>query len=373
LLIPHRRARALAAFLVLLTIWLVPQFERTIEATVLPVYHTGWSELTSFDWLLRFGIVCALLATIWAVYRLLLVWEALQGFLSAVAETPLTPVFERLPGRVARLLQPTLFAPSSRETLDSVTTVQWRLLRRVYSATATEFERVPEIDPSTPGKVEALMDLKEPWRAAPQRARKTEMVVPLGPLYEVLEDLWRAEPPTETLQDVGVEVGQLDAAERMAKVSTMSRYRGVYRGPARYWLRLAEEFVAVQVVAYILWVLLHLRRLALFLLVSLLLMTVLVSGYSFQPQSLVKLILLFVLLATVGSLIIVMLEMSRDDLLSRISKTEPGRVNWSTSFVLNLVLVGVVPLLALVSSEFPAVRALLFSWLNPFLREITKL
>ena len=85
-----------------------------------------------------------------------------------------------------------------------------------------------------------------------------------------------------------------------------------------------------------------------------------------------KLAFIALLLGTVIVLFLVMTQMSRDDVLSSITRTEPGKVSWDTTLVLNLVLFGVIPLLALVSSEFPSVRTFLFSWAEPMLRSLGK-
>ena len=77
-----------------------------------------------------------------------------------------------------------------------------------------------------------------------------------------------------------------------------------------------------------------------------------------------------ILFGTVGSLIYVSLEMNREELLSRVIGTDPGKVNWSIGFIVNLTLIGVVPILLAVSSQFPAVRSALFAWVEPVLREI---
>jgi hypothetical protein len=140
--------------------------------------------------------------------------------------------------------------------------------------------------------------------------------------------------------------------------------------PAGGWMQRAEDFVALQVVDYTQWALEHLHKLAAFLFVSLLLSTLLLSSYPFPAQSLVKVVFLCVLLGTVAALLVVMVQMNRDEILSRISGTEPGKITWDSSFVLNAMLVGVVPLLALLSSEFPGVRKVLFAGLDPLLKSI---
>ena len=75
---------------------------------------------------------------------------------------------------------------------------------------------------------------------------------------------------------------------------------------------------------------------------------------------------------TVVSVFFVMIRMSRNVALSRVSRTEPGKVTWDTTLILNIVTFGIVPLLALATSEFPAVRAFLFSWADPLVRAVAR-
>jgi hypothetical protein len=109
----------------------------------------------------------------------------------------------------------------------------------------------------------------------------------------------------------------------------------------------------------------------LFILLSLLVMATLLSSYPFQPQSTVNTIFLALVVAAVVTLLSTMVGLNRDELLSRITKTTPGQITWDAHFVLNLALFGVVPLLALASSEFPQVRGILFGWIEPLLRALS--
>jgi hypothetical protein len=187
----------------------------------------------------------------------------------------------------------------------------------------------------------------------------------LDRVLQVVELLWQRVP----------------AADRIARIKAWDAAAGGGAAAAPYagldpslaeWLVTAEEFIAMQAVDYLHTVLEQLRNLALFLFVSLMLTTMLLASYPFYPQGVVKGVFLVVLLATVGSLLVVMMQMNRDEILSRISGTEPGRITWDGSFIFNAAMIGVLPLLALVSSEYPAVRTALFSWVEPLIRTVFK-
>jgi len=140
--------------------------------------------------------------------------------------------------------------------------------------------------------------------------------------------------------------------------------------PVARALRTLEEYVAFEILLYTEMYLLNLRRLCFFLFASLLALVLLSSQYPYQPHSIVSLATIALLLAFVGAIFFVMIRMSRSSTLSRIAHTEPGKVTWDTSFVLNVLIFCVLPLLTLASTEFPEVRSLLFGWLQPVARAL---
>jgi len=136
---------------------------------------------------------------------------------------------------------------------------------------------------------------------------------------------------------------------------------------AELWIAAVSQLVALYVAEYVEWVFRHLRFMAAFLLVSLVLTVVLLSAYPFEPESAVRVIYLGILGGTVLVLLVVLFQMNRDATLSAIAGTEPGKVSWNAPFVVNLLLYAAVPVVALLSSEFPAVGRFLFSWVSPAL------
>ena len=72
-----------------------------------------------------------------------------------------------------------------------------------------------------------------------------------------------------------------------------------------------------------------------------------------------------VLLIPVGSaaLLAVLGQMNRDEVLSRITRTDPGRLTWDTTFIINVALVAAVPVLTLLSTLSPT-QTDLFGWID---------
>jgi hypothetical protein len=186
-------------------------------------------------------------------------------------------------------------------------------------------------------------------------------------LTGVLESFWEAEPGSAEFGHVATAFDKAGPG-RSGGPSASGHFRRSFSDPLRTWLAAAEEYAAVQVVDYVEWVVAQLRVLALFLFVALVLTTALLASYPYKPQSLVKLVFFVILLASVGALLRVSVEMNRDEVLSRVAKTEPGKLTWDRNFLTNGLVFGLVPIATLVSSEFPAVREFLFAWIYPLTR-----
>jgi hypothetical protein len=253
--------------------------------------------------------------------------------------------------------------------------VQWLHLQRIYSARKPEFDKELGTEPKELAhRIEKLMEAPATLAPGLSSAGRTAQVERFASMHELLRELWRLEPMEADI--AALIEGHRKEAERGdgsgAAVSSTLRVRRGFAGVVRLWLRGAEEYVATRMVEYVEWVLRHLRVLALFMLLSLVLTTLLVSSYPYQPQSRLKLLLLLVLVGTVGSLIAVIVQMNRNEVLSRIAHTEPGQITWNGPFILNLFTFAVVPLLTLLSSEVPALRIAIFSWVQPLLGALAR-
>lgn len=328
---------------------------------------------TAFDGLLRLLVVGSLVATAWAVYRLLAVWRALQRCLVELGTTPLATAFERLPAHVSQLTRLTLVGAPSCQILAAVSASQRRHLERLMENATCEMESmyVQDWQRQLPLAVHAFDAEQGRFQAGRWDCHQVEEA---AGSYRVLNDVlgvfWTREPEKPQIAAIAADVKGSSLAGGGAVPDTAVMIRRSYPDALRLWLRAAEEFAAVQVVDYVEWVLQQMRTLAMFLFVCLLLTTSLLSCYPYEPQSVVKGVFALILLGTVGALLYVMTDMNRNEVLSRIAKTDPGRVTWDRSFIVNAVLLGIVPLLALVSSEVPQLRTVLFFWITPLLRTL---
>jgi hypothetical protein len=300
------------------------------------------------------------------------VWSALRRCLEAVSGTPLVTAFERLPTRIARLTRLNFFGVARSAVVAPVAAVQWRHLHML----GEEVQTLPPAKDAGPTALAADAELRARvarFAALPQPVTSLGICGDEGrlggnfvELAALLERFWEREPGAAGMEQVRA------AAERQGDgrdaPSTSGQFRRSFSDPLRLWLRAAEEFAAVLVVDYVEWVIAQLRVLALFLFSSLLITIVLLSSYPFQPESLVRLVFVVILLSTVAGIMSVVVQMNRDEVLSRIAGTEPGKVTWDWHFVTNALVFGLVPVATLISSEFPEVRGFLFAWVGPLSR-----
>ncbi len=367
LLLPGAGGVVLMAFFLVLFAWLWPQFGATPEALTLPRRVAG---LTSFDWLFRLSILASLLSIGWATYRLLAVWRALQECLMVISAMPILPAFERLPARLGGMARFRLSGSATGLQVGFFADEQWLHLQRIYDLGKEQFSAHLPAETDLPTQIAELMSHSCAEPLVPDTQTLQTQACRFSTLHHVLCELWKLEPMREDLDLVAPDLARATIAGPTA--STTGRLRRTFAGPVRLWLRAAEEYAAVQMAQYLEWAMRQLRVLALFLLLSLLLTTGLLSSYPFYPQSLLKLVFFCLMLATVGSVVFVLMQANRDEVLSRLNQTEPGRVTWDTGFVLNLVTFGLVPFLTLLASEVPELRDLLLGWVEPIAKLVAK-
>ncbi len=126
---------------------------------------------------------------------------------------------------------------------------------------------------------------------------------------------------------------------------------------------LAAEVIALRYLAFIRYVMRHLRNILSFITTGFILMTLALNCYPFQTLNLIRwsITSVFVLISVV--LLYAFQEMSRNEILSRITDTQAGALD--AGFYTRVVSIGALPVLAVVASHFPSVGRFLFSWVQP--------
>lgn len=87
--------------------------------------------------------------------------------------------------------------------------------------------------------------------------------------------------------------------------------------------------------------------------------------YSFQGRSMLLTLDWVAVAATSAIALYIVVQMERNEVLSRLWKSTPGRVNFNREFVGRVAIYGALPLVTIVSGVFPEIGDTLFSWLAP--------
>lgn len=369
LLAPDPWATALLILMLALSVALWFQFDRTVESIAL-LEGSRWLS-SSFDLLFRFGLLTGLALTAWCLFRFLNILHHFLAFLQHVRRMPVNSAFDRLPQRLGRVTRPTLSSAAPEPTVESMVEMQCSHLHRIYEHAALTNDKE---SPARGSAIRAAMKaLRDPLpNDAADEPGGSESGRQFSTLYRALEECWATEPGETEVTSLGAYVAEPRRSDDALKTSTTGRFRRMFGGRAGLWVRAAEELAACQIVQYIDWVLAHLFRLALVLLVIVVLVTLLLSSYPFQPHSTIKVIFFGLVLLTAVSIVAALIRLNRDEVMSRVNKTAPGVTTWDTPFILNIALFGLVPLLAILSAEFPAIRSILFAWVEPLFRAVAR-
>ncbi|HEX9483497.1 MAG TPA: hypothetical protein VF929_02915 [Gemmatimonadaceae bacterium] len=369
---------------------IAPSYETLLfQRYELPFETPGGVKLriTLFDVLARFGLTAALAASAWALLRTARVWQALRRTLDELGRTPRVTAFERLPRRIARLTRLNVIRPHAQKLVRTIAITQWSHMRRLYAAMSPE-EQLELTDGiatvklangayvPAPEYLEALMrgERVSAWEPddfmapKPPASSGKDEATAIRFLFEVTNRAHFSEPPHGDLEKV---LARTEAkAEDGGPKSTSGHIRRTFGDTMRLWLRSAEELIAVQAVDYIRWVMQHLRYLTLYIVASLVILTELIWSYELHPVSTLWLLAILLVFAAVVVLLTVVVQMNRNEVLSRIAGTTPGTVTWDLPFVMNIAVIALVPIVTFIGAELPWLREGLYSSLNPVLRAL---
>lgn len=129
-----------------------------------------------------------------------------------------------------------------------------------------------------------------------------------------------------------------------------------------------EVFFALRYLQYIRYVMLHLRNLATFVTFGYVLLALALGSYPFLAPRAIAWFLSLLLIGLSIPVVLVFLEMSRNAILSRLTKTTPGQADWG--FATRTASFAALPLLSMLASHFPFVGRYVFSWLQPALKSL---
>ena len=133
------------------------------------------------------------------------------------------------------------------------------------------------------------------------------------------------------------------------------------------WLRSTEDLIAMIMVRQIAWLRSGVTSIISFLVAGLLLLTFVMTSYPFEPQGPTLALLGVLTMITVGAIVVIAVQASRDEVLSRLNKTATDRFTLDRHF-LTMMITFVAPLLGLLGALSYSLSDLFRSLFEPFFR-----
>lgn len=305
--------------------WAVPAVAVVLLAVILFVNGVRSLEPGLFTALFVVGFCGLALAVLLTMLRGWTIWRALRGLLEAISTHPVERSLSRL-----RTDLPRGFA------------------RRFLLTHPTLLD------------LQALVTLHRRWVAARGQG---EEVASVGATYErELQALSRARIDpfpwrSDTYGALLAEVGRATVAAAEEGGSASAR-------------RAAGDFLAAHVAMVVAWVLSHLRIATASMVAGALFLLTAPSVYPFQPKRLFTIVTWPLFFGVVALALGIYAQIERDTVVSRVTGTDPGRLNLGSGFLLHAFTLGVVPVIVFLVVEFPVLNQWAGAWLDPVLRMI---
>ncbi len=305
-----------------------------------PFRRMGTLEGQAWDLWLWLPSLVVLAAAIGALFTFAAGWRRLRSVLDLYACTRLRFAFGRVPYHASRQPGGVLLVrePDVHGLAPLVTRLLWLAGKKPHlQGAAEEAERRFKRETEGDGPLSHHGTRSETYRALMEAAVL---------LRDDLDAIWSAAPTPPGTEEPA------DTADKDATA----------------WAHAAEDFVAALIVCRIFHALERLRHALTITTGGLLLLLAAMMSYPFEHQSSILRVVAAAELVTVGVALALFVQMERDEVLSRILRTNPGEINWSSPLLLKVVLFAVVPLSGVAAASFPAIGRGLFGWVVPLLR-----
>lgn len=345
------------------------------EAIGAPFFHWKWRVVTavvifaaiasdrqgilrtiegpSYDWMFRaaLGLVASLIFLSFA--RMLVTWGRLKRLLEQLERHPIRGAFSEMPKERVRspVMQKGALARSylfETRVLDSARAL------RTLDARLAGGGLVENLEKDIPGKLERVArGLWLPFN----EARAT---------YSHIQTL--AEDVAGGYLAADWNAGSSETLDKYEERAEAKTDRPPPLAVADQIRMVASELVALPYLFYIRVSLLQIHNLLFFVIGGFVLAVCSIGSYPFQSPRALNWWMTAAMLALGWGVVRMLAQMSKDAVLSRITETEPGKLD--TGFYLKLAAAGALPVISVVVSQFPSVGRFFFSWLEPTLEAL---
>ncbi|MGC1620513.1 MAG: hypothetical protein WA765_18630 [Candidatus Acidiferrum sp.] len=140
----------------------------------------------------------------------------------------------------------------------------------------------------------------------------------------------------------------------------------IAKPPLQSYRAIAEEYVALVYVNFLVSVLLRIRTLVISAGGMYVFIVLSMNVYPFEPHPALQTLAVVLLVLMGGAVGSVYAGMHRETILSHLTSTEPGELG--LDFWIKFASAGAIPVFSLLAAQFPSINQFLFSWLEPALQ-----
>jgi hypothetical protein len=277
----------------------------------------GWA----WDTLFFAGFAGLFFLSTTTLIRLFFLWGRVKELLSAIAAQPMMRAFGRLPTKVTEIFGRYLFTQRPHLSHLQVPAHQLRLLTEAAAKDPHAPEELRGLE-RTADEIDAILaeQLAAGRRGgAARRAERTvrdKLSTVGGTCLSVLA------PRGKSLGVDDAFGGGLGKDEKPATP-----------GSEPAWVPLAESVAATQVVIYVSQFFVQLRNLVWAAVVTSSLLLLAATSYPFHPEKLLLIGLIALSAAGIAGVLYVLIEMNRDEVVSRVTRTTPGKLSLDSGFI----------------------------------------
>jgi hypothetical protein len=329
----------------------------------------GWPRSLEGTWfdnvfsLLLFSLVAL---TVLRGLELRALWRRIRKMLRLAVELPLSPAYDRLPSRFKGWFYD--LADDFRVREEIILQQSTALRRRSTDELKGVFDKLfPKTNDPTFWS-QRLTELQAALENAEGTLDSTRKVYPfLTEIWSALpvEDIPRSSPAGDEGKGTGADwlaswpLTTQDYSQNNTATITPHEHEIV-----RDWVRMAEDLIALQIVRWFAPALSQFVPLMQFLVIGSISLLLAVTSYPFDHQGFLMTMLVLLIIFVAAIIGSVLLGVNRDELISRVSDTTPGRFNFDGQLVTSLLTM-IVPLIgALLAVSFD-LTDLLHTWFGP--------
>jgi len=310
-------------------------------------------EGSVWDALFFVGFWVLFTLTIMTLLHLFLLWGQTKKLLGSMALIPAMRALTHFPAKVSAVFGKYLYTQRPHLSHLQIPAHQLRLLATELEADAEAPEELKGVSSIADDVERKLRDNLmagqgsiRPFRAA--RDLRTTFSGVAARCLQTLSSRWKALSVDEAF-------GGEAADEHREKPGASTEPK---------WVPLAEGLVATQAVIYVSQFFVQIRNLVMAVMACSTLLLLAATSYPFHPERLLLMCLLGLMGSGLLAVVYVLVQMNRDEVVSRMSRTTPGRLSLDAGLI-GSFLTYVVPVLGILAAQFSGS----FRWLaEPILR-----